>query len=130
MFSSVLMFPLAISASRGGRASLIDGIVYYAIIMSSVNYILIISLPLRLGQTCTRPDLLRALRLACRVLLLVSCLTYTWTVNVDRICSSETSDCLQTTRRYNQEDRTLLFHSRDTLKFNILRVYFLKCSIF
>jgi hypothetical protein len=45
---------------------------------------------------------------ACHFLLLVSCLTCSFTLKMEAICSSETSGCLRTTRRCNLQDRTLL----------------------
>jgi hypothetical protein len=49
---------------------------------------------------------------------------------MDEIYSSETSDCLQTTWHYKQEDHSLLIHLRETLKSNILGLIFLSVVCF
>jgi hypothetical protein len=52
-----------------------------------------------------------ALLQACHLLLPVPTLAYYSTLKMEVICSCETSRSLQTTRRYNQEDRTLHRHA-------------------
>jgi hypothetical protein len=44
---------------------------------------------------------------ACRMLLLVSCMSYPCTLNMDMTCSSKLSGCLQNTQRYNADNCTL-----------------------
>jgi hypothetical protein len=52
--------------------------------------------------------------------LMVSCLAYSWILKMEPICSSTTSGCLRTARRYKPEDvHFTVSHSRGNLKFNM-----------
>jgi hypothetical protein len=51
-----------------------------------------------------------------RLLLLISCLAYPSALEMEVICSSETSGFLRITRRYNPENLVVCSHPRDSLK--------------
>jgi hypothetical protein len=53
--------------------------------------------------------------LACHLLLLVSCLVYLSSLKIEAICSSETSNFLRTTRRYNLLTSSKIFWKKRKL---------------
>jgi hypothetical protein len=60
-----------------------------------------LTFPWWLGLACARLQFSRAIRSACRLLLLASCSAYHAVLKIEAVCSFETSDSLRTTWRYN-----------------------------
>jgi hypothetical protein len=65
---------------------------------------------------CISLDLPCMACLVCHLLLLVSSLAYSTTLNTEALSFSKTSGSTQTTKCYNPEDRTLHSHHHENLK--------------